>query len=118
MYAPGAKTPAALLDLAPPKWLRAGERAFLNLLSSSCCFLCLFGASRIVENFEFFNRRLSDFTFIWAPDLLGTPRLRARKIIMYPVYIKMNRIYIHFNHKAVMEPYYGHNPGFINRSTY
>ncbi len=29
-YAPGAKAPTALLDLAPPKRLRAGERAFLN----------------------------------------------------------------------------------------
>ncbi len=29
-YAPGAKAPAALLDLVPPKRLRAGERAFLN----------------------------------------------------------------------------------------
>ena len=30
VYAPGAKAPAALLDLAPPERLRAGERAFLN----------------------------------------------------------------------------------------
>ncbi len=30
VYAPGAKAPAALLVLAPPKRLRTGERAFLN----------------------------------------------------------------------------------------
>ncbi len=32
VYASASSLPAALLDLAPPKWLRAGERAFLNIL--------------------------------------------------------------------------------------
>ena len=34
VYAPRANGPAALLDLAPPKQLRASERAFLNSLLS------------------------------------------------------------------------------------
>ena len=35
VYAPRAKAPAALLDLAPPNRLRVGERAFLNILISN-----------------------------------------------------------------------------------
>ena len=47
--------------------LRAGERAFLNILPSSWCFLGLFRVSRRIEYFEFFNSLL---LFLRGEDLV------------------------------------------------
>ncbi|MCH8040084.1 MAG: hypothetical protein IH977_07040 [Nitrospinae bacterium] len=41
LYASASSLPVALLDLAPPKRLRAGERAFLNILPLQLVF-CVF----------------------------------------------------------------------------
>ena len=78
LYASGFSLSAALsafvwtsadrLDLVPPKRLRAGERAFLNILHRSWSFFGLPGDPWFFENFEFFNNLLAALFLMCSID--------------------------------------------------